>query len=103
MIPLPSIGSWYRFSAGDLFEVVAFDGDDGTIELQYFDGTVEEMELEDWKSHWADRTLETAEAPEDWTGSIDIEPIEDSAAGSDNSGDQAGLRAGARDGIDLFE
>ena len=37
--PLPSIGAWYRHTGGDSFEVVAFDEDDGTIEIQYFDGT----------------------------------------------------------------
>ena len=40
----PTIGNWYRIHGGDSFEVVAFDEDDGTIELQYFDGTVEEMD-----------------------------------------------------------
>ena len=47
--PQPGIGDWYRQKeGGDLFEVVAFDDDDGTIEIQYFDGTVEEMDVEDW-------------------------------------------------------
>ena len=44
----PEIGAWYRVRGGDSFEVVAIDEDDGTIEVQYFDGTVEEMEREDW-------------------------------------------------------
>ena len=46
--PQPGIGDWYRLDSGSLFEVVAFDADDGTIEIQYFDGTVEEMDVEDW-------------------------------------------------------
>ena len=44
----PAIGEWYRFLDGDEFEVVAIDEDDGTIEVQYFDGTVEELESADW-------------------------------------------------------
>ena len=60
--PLPGIGEWYRHTGGDSFEVVAFDEDDGTIEIQYFDGTVEEMDTEDWESQWADRALEAATA-----------------------------------------
>ena len=40
----PTIGAWYQLDGGELFEVVAYDADDGTIEIQYFDGTVEEME-----------------------------------------------------------
>jgi len=102
--PIPSIGSWYRHTGGDSFEVVAFDEDDGTIEIQYFDGTVEEMDTEDWRSQWADRELETAEPPEDFTGSMDVESTDDSANGSDISGDESNLRAGAADGMDyLFE
>jgi len=101
--PLPSIGEWYRHVGGDSFEVVAFDEDDGTIEIQYFDGTVEEMDTEDWESQWADRTLETAEPPEDWTGSVDVESFDDSSTGADLSGDEGGMRASGLDGIDLFE
>jgi hypothetical protein len=101
--PIPGIGEWYRHTGGDSFEVVAFDADDGTIEIQYFDGTVEEMETEDWNSQWADRELEKAAAPEDWTGSVDVESTDDSATGSDISGDESTLRAGPLDGIDQFE
>src|ERR1700749_5150917 len=101
--PLPRIGEWYRRTAGESFEVVAFDEDDGTIEIQYFDGTVEEMDTEDWDSQWADRALEAAEPPEDWTGSVDIESSDDSALGSYISGDESNLRASGLEGIDLFE
>jgi hypothetical protein len=101
--PLPSIGEWYRHTGGDSFEVVAFDEDDGTIEIQYFDGTVEEMDAEDWESQWADRAIEAAEPPEDWTGSVDVESTDDMGNGSDFSGDETGLRASPLDGIDLFE
>ena len=71
--PHPGIGEWYRLNGGQLFEVVAVDDDDGTIEIQYFDGTVEEMDVEDWESQWDEGGLEAAEAPEDWTGSVDVD------------------------------
>src|SRR5512142_455084 len=100
--PQPGIGDWYRLNSGSLFEVVAYDDDDGTIEIQYFDGTVEEMDTEDWESQWADRALEAAEPPEDWTGSVDVESVDDLGTGSDLSGDEGGLRASPLDGIDLF-
>jgi len=67
--PAPRIGSWYRDAAGALFEVVAFDEDDGTIEVQHFDGTVEEYELD----AWFDSQLTVAAPPEDYSGSLDIE------------------------------
>src|SRR5262245_54388791 len=76
--PQPNIGDWYRQrEGGALFEVVAFDDDDGTIEIQYFDGTVEEMDIEDWEGQWDEGALESAEPPEDWTGSVDVESEDD--------------------------
>ena len=68
--PVPVIGSWYRRRGGETFEIVAIDADDRTIEIQYFDGAVEELDLEDW----VEEEIELTEAPEDWTGSVDVEP-----------------------------
>jgi hypothetical protein len=53
-----------------LLEVVAIDPDEGTIEVQHFDGTVEEFDLESWN----EQELEAAQPPEDWSGSVDVEP-----------------------------
>jgi hypothetical protein len=102
--PQPGIGDWYRLRAGELFEVVAVDDDDGTIELQYFDGTVEEMDVDDWEAQWDEGTLEAAEAPEDWSGSVDIEPGEgEGRSSSDSLSEDRDQRASRLDGIDLFE
>ena len=68
--PAPVIGEWYRHPDGETFEVVALDRDDRTIEIQYFDGTVEEFDIDQWRAD----SIERAEAPEDWTGSVDIDP-----------------------------
>ena len=46
---VPGVGAWYRLNGGPPFEVVALDDDDGTIEVQYVDGTLEELDLEDWE------------------------------------------------------
>jgi hypothetical protein len=84
--------------------VVALDEDDGTIEIQYFDGTVEEMDVEDWETQWDDGALESAEAPEDWTGSVDVESeAAQRRGGSDSLDESQDLRASSLDGIDLFE
>jgi len=69
MRALPDIGEWYRIRGGELLEVVAIDEDDGTIEVQYFDGTVEELDLADWQAQRTKGEIEDAEAPEDWSGS----------------------------------
>jgi hypothetical protein len=66
----PVIGQWYRRPEGESFEVVATDRDDRTIEIQYFDGTVAELEIEEW----IDDDIVSTEPPEDWTGSVDVEP-----------------------------
>ena len=103
--PQPGIGDWYRLNGGALFEVVALDDDDGTIEIQYFDGTVEEMDVEDWETQWDDGALESAQAPEDWSGSVDVESDREArrGSGSDSLGDEQDLRASSLDGIDLFD
>src|ERR1700694_6334941 len=88
--PQPAIGDWYRLSGGAVFEGVALHDDDGTIEIQYFDGTVEEMDIEDWETQWQDGGLEAAEAPEDWSGSGDVQ-----AHGDEGGGRGGGGRRGA--------
>ncbi len=54
---------------GNLFEVVAIDEEHNTVELQHFDGTIESLDFEMW---W-DIDIESAHAPEDWSGSVDID------------------------------
>ncbi len=68
--PSPQIGDWYKSPVGDAFEVVASDDDDDTLELQYFDGTIEELDLDAWETLHP----QPVEPPEDWSGSMDISP-----------------------------
>jgi hypothetical protein len=65
----PRIGDWYKTEAGDNFEIVAVDEDDETVEIQYFDGTVEELDMDTWY----DLNVDAIEPPEDWSGSMDIQ------------------------------
>jgi hypothetical protein len=67
-VEVPEIGRWYRKPNGNLFEVVAVDDKDGSIEMQHFDGTIEGTEPEGWLS----MNAEPAAAPEDWSGSVDV-------------------------------
>lgn len=101
----PNIGAWYRLDSGEAFEVVAYDADDGTVEIQYFDGTVEEMDIEDWEAHGEERRLEEVEPPEDWSGSVDVDSdIERGATrSSDDYEETRGLLAGPLEGLDMFE
>ena len=69
----PVVGQWYRGGTNELFEIVAIDDQDQTIEIQYFDGTVTEMDFEAWNEQLLDDLLEAADAPEDWSGAVDVE------------------------------
>jgi len=97
----PDIGEWYRIRGGDQFEVVAIDEDDGTIEVQYFDGTVEEIDMGDWDAQSANGEIEQADAPEDWSGSVDVDDDDDSIPLNGHfDGPQM---SGGLEGLDLFE
>lgn len=98
----PEIGEWYRTRSGNTFEVVAVDDHDGTVEVQYFDGTVEEFDLDDWEAQRANGEIIDSEAPEDWSGSVDVEGEDESP--TPNSGYESDHQmAGGLDGLDLFE
>lgn len=70
----PVIGTWFRRPNGTLFEVVAIDEESGTIEIQMFDGTIDEIEFETWP----ELMLAEVSPPEDWSGSVDMDPEDDS-------------------------
>ncbi|MGC1953130.1 MAG: DUF6763 family protein [Gammaproteobacteria bacterium] len=63
----PSVGDWYRDAEGRSFEIVAVDEEDGSIEVQYFDGAVEEYDIETWY----ELEIEPTAPPEDWSGPYD--------------------------------
>jgi hypothetical protein len=69
----PIVGQWYRGATNELFEVVAIDDQDQTIEIQYFDGTVAEVDFESWNEQLLDEQIDAADAPEDWSGAVDVE------------------------------
>ncbi len=70
----PITGQWYQpLDKGQEFQVVAVDDRSGVIEIQHYDGDVEELSPEEWRL----LRVEIAEPPEDWTGPLDhIEPDE---------------------------
>lgn len=100
----PIVGNWYRhLDKGQMFRVVAFDKEDATIELQHFDGDIEEVSF----SSWSNMDLELAEAPEDWTGPLDDIEADDLGYSSDTvmSGKdwRAPLEEIRRDGRETWE
>jgi hypothetical protein len=64
----PIVGNWYHHpEKAQKFKVVDVNSETGDIELQYFDGTVDEIDYYLWGNLGAERI----EAPEDWTGPMD--------------------------------
>ncbi len=65
---LPKVGNWYRNLEDErLFEIVAMDEEDGSIEIQYFESEIEELDMDTWE----ELALESVAAPEDWSGPYD--------------------------------
>ena len=64
----PVVNNWYRDMENErVFEVVAIDEDDGTVEIQYFESEIEEIDID----NWYELTLEMMAQPEDWSGPYD--------------------------------
>jgi hypothetical protein len=70
----PILENWYRHvDKGQRFQIIAVDEEEGLIEVQHFDGGLEELEITDWYQ----MELEPIEEPENWSGAVDIEEIDD--------------------------
>lgn len=68
------IGQWYlRWDKGEIFQVTGLDEVSGTIEIQSFDGDLDELDEATWRA----LPLAFAEAPEDWTGPVDVVEVDD--------------------------
>ena len=64
----PIVGNWYKnLETRTQFEVVAIDEQSQTVEIQYFEGEVEELDMEAWR----ELELDSIEPPEDWSGAFD--------------------------------
>ncbi len=67
---LPQVGRWYQDNASaQVFEVVALDAEEGTVQVQYLDGAITDYDLE----AWADLDLSRAAAPEDWRAAFELD------------------------------
>jgi len=70
----PIVTTWYQhLDKGQKFQVVAVDNNENSIEIQYFDGDIEEIDIDDWYL----MELEQIESPEDISGALDVSEIDD--------------------------
>jgi hypothetical protein len=70
--PSPVVDNWYHYGEkAQKFLVTAIDEHTDSVEIQYFDGTLDEFDL----SVWYAMDVEPVEAPEDWTGPVDMDDL----------------------------
>ena len=69
LIQSVQVGDWFRRSNDPPFEVVALDPDNETVEVQHYDGSVEELDFDSW----LEMDFEPARAPEDYSGALDMD------------------------------
>ncbi len=64
----PIAGSWYEnVREKKLFQVITVNEAEGTVDIQNFDGNLDEMALEDWY----EMDLSLTDSPEDVSGVYD--------------------------------
>jgi hypothetical protein len=70
----PTAGQWYEnLEENESFRVLSVDEDAETVEIEYLDGDIEEIDLD----NWAELDLDKIAEPEGWAG----------AAGDDDDDD----------------
>ena len=70
----PVVDQWYMHrDKGQRFVVIAVDENENMIEIQHFDGDIEEFSLDEWY----DLNIELCEEPENWSGALDIGETDD--------------------------
>ena len=70
----PIVFTWYQhLDKGQQFRVIALDIVNSLVEIQYFDGDLDEIDMEEWKN----LDVETIEPPEYWSGPVDITEQDD--------------------------
>ncbi|WP_101522771.1 DUF6763 family protein [Kineobactrum sediminis] len=65
----PLLGQWYLpADNSQRFQVIAVDSEADTVDIQLFDGDIEELSFDDW----AELDIALCEEPENWSGALDI-------------------------------
>lgn len=70
----PRVDQWYfHIDKGQRFYVIDINEKDNTVEVQHFDGDLEEFTFEEWQ----ELEIELSEEPENFTGALDIAEQDD--------------------------
>lgn len=84
---VPYVGHWYQDREyHSAFNVVALDDSGQNVEIQYFSGEIEEVDIDSWY----ERSLESIAPPEDWSGPFELSAEDlDNYSGSFNPQDES--------------
>jgi hypothetical protein len=64
----PIVGDWYEdLDENTTFSVLSADEEAGVVEIQYADGSIEEIDMNSWRQ----MSLEEIEAPADWEEALE--------------------------------
>ncbi len=70
----PIINNWYfHKDKGQQFMIVDIDNEKELVEIQHFDGDLEEISF----SEWYGMKIEIGSEPENWSGAIDVAEVDD--------------------------
>ena len=70
----PRIDQWYAYIGKEQpFYVTTVNEEESTIDIQHFDGDLEELSLDEWR----DLVIELIDEPEDWRGALDVADEDD--------------------------
>jgi hypothetical protein len=70
----PTAGQWYEnLEENESFRVLSVDEDAETVEIEYLDGDIEEIDLDTW----AELDLDKIDEPEGWAGGDDEDDDDD--------------------------
>jgi len=81
----PAAGQWYEnLEENESFRVLSVDEDAETVEIEYLDGDIEEIDLDTW----AELDLDKIDEPEGWAGSDEDDDDEDEEEDEDEDLDE---------------
>ncbi len=73
----PSVGATYENPEGRTFKVTAFDEDEATVQVEYADGSIETLDLDNWYDMDLEMIDDGEEADEDEDEEVEVEEEED--------------------------
>ena len=67
----PMVNTWYKLQNSEKFRIKSFDAEESYIQIQYTDGSLEELDLEVWVKLGAEQIQPSEEWLEDLEEEVD--------------------------------